>query len=49
MPRNEEFPAQRQRIQQGPTAQPRRQPDHGQKPEEQPGLLWNKFRPESVD
>ena len=50
VPRKQMLPAQRQRTQQGPTAEPRRaRPDDGQKPEEQPGLLWNIFRSVPVD
>ena len=48
VPRKPRFPAQGQRTQLAPTASRRREPDVGQKPEEQPGLLWNKFRPETA-
>ena len=44
------LPVQGQRTQLDPTATRRRErPDDGQKPEEQPGLLWNKFRSEPAD
>ena len=49
MPRNPKFPAQRQRAQQIPTAKPRREPVPRDKPEEQAGLLWNKFRSEPAE
>ena len=50
MPRKPKFPAQGQRTQLVPTANSRRKVlDDGQKPEEQPGLLWNKFRSEPVE
>ena len=50
MPRKPKFPVQRQRTQLDPTAKLRRsKPDDGQKPEEQPGLLWNKFRCEPAE
>ena len=43
------LPAQGQRTQIDPAAKPRRaRPDDGQKPEDQPGLLWNTFRSEPV-
>ena len=49
VPRKPMLPAQRQRTQITPTAEPRRRPEPRDKPEEQPGLLWNKFRSEPVD
>ena len=38
-----------QRTQALPTGHSRRRPVKMDKPEEQSGLLWNKFRPESVE
>ena len=50
MPRKPMLPAQGQHTQLDPTAKlRRRRTDDGQKPEEQPGLLWNKFRTEPAE
>ena len=43
------LPAQRQRTQITSTAESRRGPVPRDKPEDQTGLLWNKFRSEPVE